>query len=322
LSSFFGVQYFLIMAAVLLLLAMMAMPATATTVPPKSTNAMSTNRPPGSSSEELIRASQGRHNRIFGVYVVLLALTVLGTYFVWNSGNKVQDAIQADANARIVEAGAKASTADERSKKLEGDNLTLGGQVATLQTAASDAKIAQQKVEIELEQQRQKTAEAEKSLLELAKKQAGRTIEKGALSSLLKGKAVGTVTIWYEPDDTEAYHFAMIIFSEFTGTGWTTHTVERIPDNASLTASLPPEARGLIPPQSFAAERQLLPISVRGGGGAGLALIAHSIQPGQPEDGAFRVLYAALLSVNKQLASRPNADLPENTFIIVVGPKP
>lgn len=59
--------------------------------------------------------------------------------------------------------------------------LTLRGQVATLETnaanankdlaglqkAASDAKAAQQKVEIDLEKQKERTATAEKNLLEL-----------------------------------------------------------------------------------------------------------------------------------------------------------
>jgi hypothetical protein len=102
------------MAAVLLLLVMMASPATTTTVTPNTANAMPTNIPSG---DEIIRAAQTRHNRIFGAYVLILVLTVIGTYLVWSSGNEVQDAVQAEANARIEEAKAVAAQANQRAEE-------------------------------------------------------------------------------------------------------------------------------------------------------------------------------------------------------------
>jgi hypothetical protein len=87
-------------------------------------------------------------------------LTVLGTYLVWSTGNKVQVAIQADANARISEAKATSDQANERSKKLENQNLALSGSVAGLQKDASDAKAKQQQVELELGEQQERVAEA------------------------------------------------------------------------------------------------------------------------------------------------------------------
>lgn len=235
--------------------------------------------------------------------VVLIALTVITGAGALITGAKIN----------------KAQTVEQ--KKLETSVEEAHGKVATLQKEAADAKAAQQGVELALEAQKALTAQAQERVLELAKRQAGRAIEKGALSSLLKGRAGGTVKIWYQPDDTEAYQYAISIFGEFTGTGWTANSIERIPDGASLATSLPIEARDSMTTQLHAAERQLLPISVRGGGGAGLALIAPSILPDQPKHGAYQVLYHALLAVNKQLASRPNPDLPKDTFIIVVGPK-
>jgi hypothetical protein len=74
-----------------------------------------------------------------------------------------------------------AGDANERSKKLEHDNLSLRGQVATLETnasdaekdvaglqkAAADAMAAQQRVETDLAKQQERAATAEKELLEL-----------------------------------------------------------------------------------------------------------------------------------------------------------
>src|SRR5579859_2064881 len=135
------------MAYVLLLLIMMASTAQTTTVTPKNTNAAPTIQ---SSDDGTIKSAQALHNRIFVAYVMLLAITVLGTFLVWWSGNKAQDAIQSNANARIEEAKSIASKADERSKDLEHDNLILRndlnteiGKVSGLQKDAANAKAAQ-----------------------------------------------------------------------------------------------------------------------------------------------------------------------------------
>jgi hypothetical protein len=114
------------MAAVLLLLAMIASTATATTVTPNSTKAASTPQ----SSNEAIQAAQKFHNRVFVGYVLLLAITVLGTCLVWSSGNKVQDAVQADANARISEATAKAAEANEKAETEKLARLRLEKEVS------------------------------------------------------------------------------------------------------------------------------------------------------------------------------------------------
>lgn len=129
--------------------------------------AMSTSQSPSTNIE---RAATWQ-TYVFVGYVFLLLLTLVGTILLYKAGNRYQEAVKSDADARIVEAGERASNADarageanERAGKLEHDNLTLRGQVATLETqaadakkdvaglqkAAADAKAAQQRVEIEL----------------------------------------------------------------------------------------------------------------------------------------------------------------------------
>lgn len=133
------------------------------------------------SGQSPIQSALRLHNRLFFVYMALILLVAAFTYLVWQSGNKLQGAVQSDALARIEEAKSVAAKADEHAKALEKDNWTLRSQVATLETnaanaskdlaglqkAAADAKAAQQKVEIDLARQQERTATAEKNLLEL-----------------------------------------------------------------------------------------------------------------------------------------------------------
>ncbi len=96
--------------------------------------------------------------------------------------------------------------------ELDYANLTLRGQVATLETnaanankdlaglqkAASDAKAAQQKVEIDLEKQKERTATAEKNLLELQERIKDRHLSaenRKKLVALLKAGPTGEITI-------------------------------------------------------------------------------------------------------------------------------
>ena len=71
---------------------------------------------------------------LFAVYVLLLLFSAALTVLLWKSGNRLQDEIKRDADARILEAKAEAAKANERAESLEHDNLTLRSKVATLET--------------------------------------------------------------------------------------------------------------------------------------------------------------------------------------------
>jgi F0F1-type ATP synthase membrane subunit b/b' len=245
LSNVFVLQYCFIMAWVLLLLSMIVSTPTTTTTSPNAASATSTNN----SSDDNIRAAQRAHNWTFGIYVVLLGLTVFGTYLVWKSGNKVQDAVQAEASARISEANRGASEANqkaatatqtaneahERAGNLEHDNLILRGdlnteigKVAGLQKSAADAKAAQQKVEIELAKQQERTAIAERNLLQLREYLKDRTISNeqqrkfvAFLNQAKKdGMESGKVMIWWVSSDPDSYPLAMQLKSMLNDAGW------------------------------------------------------------------------------------------------------
>jgi hypothetical protein len=48
---------------------------------------------------------------LFAAYIGVLVLAAVFTWLVWHSGNKLQDAIRADAGARIAESTAIAENA-------------------------------------------------------------------------------------------------------------------------------------------------------------------------------------------------------------------
>lgn len=135
-----------------------------------------------------VENATSQNKLLFALYMLLLLLVALVSWLLWRSGNRLQDVIRVEANARIAEADSKAASANERAGKanaaagtanqrageLEKANLTLRGQVATLETAATDAKIGlvglqkaaddakaeQQRVQTELTKQQKLTADA------------------------------------------------------------------------------------------------------------------------------------------------------------------
>ena len=111
-----------------------------------------------------IAAATARNVKVFNLYIVVLIVTAFVvayfTWLVWDAGNKVQDAVQSDADARILEARNKAAT-------LETDLNTEKIKLLELQKDVANAQAAQQRVEIDLAKQREIAANAERSLLEL-----------------------------------------------------------------------------------------------------------------------------------------------------------
>ena len=195
-----------------------------------------------SSNVSPIEAATRVHNLVYLAYVAVLVLAAFFTWLAWKTGNKVQDAIRADADARIAEASSKGTA-------LENANLTLRGQVATLETNAStaatnmaglqkdasDAKAAQQRVEIELSEQKERaaiaderTAKAQLELLQLQQelaKVADRHLSpknSEALSISLKVIPPGRATIRVRcvPGTAESRIFAAELIQALIRGGW------------------------------------------------------------------------------------------------------
>lgn len=123
---------------------------------------------------------------IFGVAAALIGAVL--ALLLWRANNKYQDAVTADANARIEEAkrGAEearrdAATANEKAKELL----------------------------LRIEEESRKRAEAEERLERLRKKVEPRGLT--SLEHLFEG-ARGSAEIVYQRDDPEAYRFAYDVF--------------------------------------------------------------------------------------------------------------
>jgi hypothetical protein len=178
-------------------------------------------------SSNPIEAATRRHARLFAVFIgVLIFTALLIALFTWlteKSGNAVQEAIQADANARIEEAKKEAAEANKTSKQLDADLTVEKGKVAVLQKDASKAKEAQQKVEVTLAQEQTRAAKAEKDLLELQRRIQPRTLsteQKSRLGLLLSSSVKAKVQVWTLMGDDEARDFAQEIIDVFNASGW------------------------------------------------------------------------------------------------------
>ncbi len=84
------------------------------------------------------------HNKIFGWYIVVLTGTVVFSYFVWRSGNRVQEAVRDDALARISEARKEAAAANEHAASLALETAHLHKENLELEAALSPRYIKDQ----------------------------------------------------------------------------------------------------------------------------------------------------------------------------------
>jgi hypothetical protein len=183
------------------------------------TNAQSTTE----DGKNALALATKQNNLIFIVYMILLALVLIATYLLWKSGNSVQEAIRKDADARIEEAKRGVKQLEANNLTLTGDLETEKGKVANLQKDAANAKAAQQKVEIELSEQQERTAKAEKNLLEVRKRQNPRNIDGidfERLKQYLVNKPKSPVIISCVYGDQEGCTFAEQIKSVFVASGW------------------------------------------------------------------------------------------------------
>jgi hypothetical protein len=128
---------------------------------------------------------------------VLIAFVIAG---VARRLNAYAEADTARALERAAKAEGAAALANEKASKLESDNITLR---TDLERAFADSASA----ELQLRQY-------------IDRKSGPRRINRERFLEMLKGKTTGMVTIWYKPEDVEAFNFANQIFSLLVEAGW------------------------------------------------------------------------------------------------------
>jgi hypothetical protein len=228
LSIVFVLQYLSLMDLILLLFARMASAPKVTALAVNMVMAMTSDAgTPAPTGPAVAVAAAGivtataRNAKIFNVYIFVLIGTALVlaffTWLVWDAGNKVQDAIRADADARILEA-------QNKGLSLEADLNTEKGKVAGLQKDASDAKTAQQRVETKLAEQQTRAAIAERSLLELQEKVKPRHLtpeQKAAIKVALEGWPPHEVRITAFVGTPDGTSFGIELAAAINDGGWT-----------------------------------------------------------------------------------------------------
>jgi hypothetical protein len=115
---------------------------------------------------------------------------------------------------------------DEKISGLDLDSAKAKQDLAGIQKSAADAKAAQQRVETDLEKQREKTANAEKALLELQARLADRVLTKAQQDSLtnqLKQWAGIDVDVIVWGDSAEIEIISQQIMQALMAAGWHLH---------------------------------------------------------------------------------------------------
>ena len=185
------------------------------------TNAMAAAQSSNSSHQSGIDTAVATHNLLFWAYLFVLVAVVGFTYAVWRSGNKVQDAIRSDADARITEAKAEGARANERAGKLEREAAELREQAAV---------------------QQERAAKAEQELIEVKARVTPRHLtadQRDQLTARLLTRPKGFAEIRCPINDPEACVFAEELQSVLNDAGWTTDFVQaalvRVPTGVQVS---------------------------------------------------------------------------------------
>jgi hypothetical protein len=156
---------------------------------------------------------------LFAGYLVLLLLTVLVSWLVWNNGNKLQGAIREDAKADIEHSRALASQANERAEKLTNDNLQIRTRLRDLETELANARTRQ--------------AQAENETLRLKARIRPRSLETPQRDKLLdklkNSPSKGAVLMHFQLGDGEGAEFALELRDVLEDAGWQPSLVSAVP---------------------------------------------------------------------------------------------
>jgi hypothetical protein len=201
--------------------------------------AMSTkSKLPSSEIEKAARA----HEYLFIIYLLFLVATVILTLLVWRAGNKYQDTVKLDADAKIETAKATAETAKAEIKKADEKIAALTAQAESLKTeavkakegiAVAQAQAAEANEKAETERLARVRLEASLAPRHLSAEHRMRLIEQ------LKANP-GNILIWCLASNVESCGFAKQIADILTSSGW---SVEVIRDAVVMGSGSPP--RGL-----------------------------------------------------------------------------
>ena len=170
------------------------------------------------------------HTLWFWAYVGLLLLTAVATVLLWRAGNKYQDAIKGDAEARIEEAKTEAAKANEGLAKanadiarLTADSARLNLEVAKAQKETEQERIARLKIE-EKVAPRRITKEQQETIAGKLKSFAGQRI------NVLIYR--GDVEAWFIADQIK------LALGGVAGAGWIVHSATVTEFNRAISGMM------------------------------------------------------------------------------------
>lgn len=259
----------------------------------------------------------------------LIVLGVAGEFVADSFVSRADGFVQTFDEILLADAQREAAFSLERAANNERESAQLH---ADLETAKGETKAAETK----LEKEQQKTAGAQKeaadSQLELkkyvtkvAERQRARGVDSVKLLAMLKGKPKSSIMLLYNPNDSEAYWLAFMLYTWLgkgnpdAGAGWDVSPPRPIPPNMGNRGGHPADA----------------PPAMHFGGiftGFGITFVVNDatlrqeLQIGSP----FQSFTAAIMSsitprqsqTGYSFISDGDNNIPDGVILVVVGPKP
>ena len=137
-----------------------------------------------------------------------------------------------EKGAEIASASMQAAEAIARAAKLENDNLTLRGTVATLETTAAEAGRKLTLLQAKTAEAILRQTEAEAKLAQVTERQKPRSerVHRQNLVSILKTAPRGKVMILHQQQNRESVLFVLELQTAFQEAGWQILGVKAIPN--------------------------------------------------------------------------------------------
>jgi hypothetical protein len=186
----------------------------------------------------------------------------------------------------------------ERSARRE--ELQAERTIAETLERATSAEARTADLEIAVADARERQAQAEELIGKLRLAQAPRAsnFDPRVFVGFLENRPKGTAEIWYQQEDGEAFLFASLLRYALVRAGWIVNGLEQIPSTA---------------------EGKMPAILKLGGQPIGLTVLVPSVP--EPDHSVFKAITEASSGRQLTASGRPDAEVPEGTIRIIVGPK-
>lgn len=212
-------------------------------------------------TNSFIEAASRTNKLIFVIYVIVLIISAVLAVLLYRSGTRVQDAIKADADARIRLSDEKIASLNTEAESFKADAERAREGIAKSEADTAKANERAEALALEAVKQRQRTAKFEKEVLILQARLSFRRLtpaQHTALIEMLSQSTKGSITVRCVGGSSEPCTFAEDIVKALQASGWT--IVEFIKGTrpvGAVTSGLEVRAQNLQIPRAVALQRAL-----------------------------------------------------------------